>query len=75
MQSQIIADHVTSIGLASEDEVRSFDSLRAAMLYSLGRSTEMPVLSEDEIERNVHNIKPIWQLIPSSNGNAVPELS
>ena len=41
-----------------------------------GRSTERPVLSEDEIERNVRGIKRILeQLISSGNGaGPVPEI-
>lgn len=46
MQSHIVADHVASIGLASEDKARSFGGLRASMLYSAGVSTERQVLSE-----------------------------
>ena len=59
MHSTIVTDHVTSIGLASEDEARSFGGFRAPMLYSTGRSTVRPVFSEEEIERNVQGVKPM----------------
>jgi len=59
MHSTIVTDHVTSIGLASEDEARSFGGFRAEMLYSTGRSTVRPVFSEEEIERNVRGVKPM----------------
>lgn len=67
MHSTIVTDHVTSIGLASEDEARSFGGFRASMLYSTGRSTVRPVFSEEEIERNVQGVKPMCSSLELSS--------
>ena len=50
--------------------------LTASLRYISGRSTERPVLSEEEIERNVQGIKRILeQLISSGNGSGpAPEI-